>query len=166
MMNSINNVNQSIDTTSPEDTDNKFLTFFCDNQIFGIPIVHVVQIVGMQKITSIPESPDYAKGMINLRGSIIPVIDTRLRLKKPEIQYDERTCIIISNIGELTTGFIVDGVDEVIGVNQDLIIPPPKSSVDTVNQYIIGIVNIQNKLVLIMDIQKLFTPSEIERLRQ
>ncbi len=65
MMNSINNVNQSIDTTSPEDTDNKFLTFFCDNQIFGIPIVHVVQIVGMQKITSIPESPDYAKGMIN-----------------------------------------------------------------------------------------------------
>ena len=104
--------------------------------------------------------------MINLRGSIIPVIDTRLRLKKPEIQYDERTCIIISNIGELTTGFIVDGVDEVIGVNQDLIIPPPKSSVDTVNQYIIGIVNIQNKLVLIMDIQKLFTPSEIERLRQ
>ena len=165
-MASINDVNQFIDTTSPEDTENKLLTFFCDDQLFGISIAHVVQIVGMQEIISNPESLDYAKGIIHLRGSIIPVIDTSLRLKKPETQYGERTCIIISAIGDLTTGFIVDGVDEVISVEKDLIVIPPKSSVDTANQYITGIATIHGKVILIMDIQKLFTSSEIEQIGQ
>ena len=165
-MTSMNDVNQFASTALPEDTADKFLTFFCDNQLFGISIAHVVQIVGMQKITAIPESPDYAKGIINLRGSIIPDIDTSLRLKRPETQYDERTCIIISTIGDLKTGFIVDGVDEVIHIEQGLIMPPPQSTVGITNQYITGITNIHNKTILIMDIQKLFTPSEIEQIRQ
>ena len=165
-MTSINNINQFIDATMPEDTDNKFLTFFCDDQLFGVSIAHVVQIVGMQEITPIPESLDYAKGIINLRDSIIPVIDTRLRLKRPKTQYNERTCIIISTIGDLDMGFIVDGVDEVINSGKDLIIPPTKSTVDIINQYITGIVTLHSKVILIMDIQKLFAPSEIERIRQ
>lgn len=165
-MASINDFNQFIDTTWPEDTENKYLTFFCNDQLFGLSIAHVVQIVGMQEITPIPESLDYAKGIIHLRGSIIPVIDTRLRLKKSETQYDERTCIIISTIGDLTMGFIVDGVDEVINVEKDLIAVPPKSSLDTANRYITGIATIHNKVILIMDIQKLFTASEIEQIEQ
>ncbi|WP_395547504.1 MULTISPECIES: chemotaxis protein CheW [unclassified Lacrimispora] len=159
-------VNQLIDTTSLQDIENKFLTFFCDQQLFGVPISHIVQIVGMQEITSLPESLDYLKGIINLRGSIIPVIDTRLRLKKPEIRYDERTCIIITTIKDITTGFIVDGVDEVINVDPELIVPTPKSTINTENKYITGIATIQNKVILIMDIQKLFTSSEIELIRQ
>lgn len=166
MSTSIQNVNQIISNSSSEDVENKFLTFFCDGQLFGVSIAHVVQIVGMQDITHIPESLDYMKGIINLRGSIISVIDTRARLKKPEVKYDERTCIIISAIGDLTTGFIVDNVDEVINVDWDSIIAPPESSIDSTNRYITGIVTIHDKVILIMDIQKLFTPSEIERIRQ
>jgi purine-binding chemotaxis protein CheW len=166
MGSSINDVNILIDNTSSEEIENKYLTFFCDEQLFGISIAHVVQIVGMQKITAIPESPDYMKGIINLRGNIIPVIDTRVRLKKHQITYDERTCIIISTIGDLTTGLIVDGVDEVINVEKGVIIPTPKSATDTANQYVSGVVTLGNKTILIMDIQKMFTKSEIEQISQ
>ena len=93
------------------------------------------------------------KGIINHRGSIIPVIDTRARLKKPETAYDERTCIIISTIEDLTTGFIVDSVDEVINVDKNMIIPTLKSATVTANQYATGVVTIGEKTILIMDIQ-------------
>ncbi|MEA5010184.1 MAG: chemotaxis protein CheW [Angelakisella sp.] len=166
MSTSMKDVNQSIDITSSQDTENKFLTFFCEQQLFGVPIAHIVQIVGMQEITPIPETLDCLKGIINMRGCIIPLIDIRLRLKKPEAQYDERTCIIITTIEDLTTGFIVDGVDEVINVAPELILPAPKYAIDTLNEYITGIATIHNKVILIMDIQRLFTPSEIERIRQ
>lgn len=166
MNNSIQNVKQFVDTTSLQDRENKFLTFFCDQQLFGVSISHIVQIVGMQEITSIPETLDYLKGIINLRGCIIPVIDSRLRLKNPEAQYDERSCIIITTIKDRTTGFIVDGVDEVINVDPELIVPTPKSTINTENKYITGIATIHNKVILIMDIQKLFASSEIELIKQ
>jgi len=145
-----------------EDAENKYLTFFCDKQLFGVSIDHIVQIVGMQKISPIPEAPEYEKGVINLRGSIIPVIDTRLRLKKEEKEYDERTCIIISTIGEATTGFIVDGVDEVVSIEEESITPHQNMQSGDGNEYITGIANIGGKIVLVMDIEKLFRGTELK----
>ncbi len=105
-----------------ESLQDKFLTFTCDNQLYAIPINLVIQIIGMQEITEIPDSPPYAKGIINLRGNIIPIIDTRLRFKKPEIPYTHRTCTIIAKINDLSIGFVVDGVEDVETIDFDAIV--------------------------------------------
>lgn len=146
-----------------EDTlKNKYLTFFTDNQLFGIPIADVVQIVGMQDITTVPEFPSYAKGVINLRGSIIPIIDVRLRLKKEEITYNERTCIIVTTINDSYIGFIVDSVNEVANIQIENISNPPRMGTDYINTYITGIAKLNNGIVLLMDLKKILNDKEIE----
>lgn len=146
-----------------DDMKGKYLTFFTENQLFGIPISDVVQIVAIQEITPIPEFPDYAKGIINLRGNIIAVIDMGLRLHKPETQYNERTCIIVTNINDIDIGFIVGAVDEVTEINDDKISPPPKVSHDKANAYLTGVGKMPTgKVVLLMDTSKVLTEDELE----
>lgn len=140
----------------------KYLTFWTDNQLFGIPICDVVQIIGNQEITSIPDSPHYAKGVINLRGNIIPVIDVRLRFGKEEAEYDDKTCIIVSKIEENYIGFIVDSVDEVTTIDDSEISPPPKMSKDRTNAYLTGIGKIENKVVMLLDASKILNQDEFE----
>ena len=146
-----------------EDTlKDKYLTFYTDNQqLFGILISEVVQIVGMQEITAVPEFPSYAKGVINLRGNIIPIIDVRLRLKKEEIEYNERTCIIVTNINDSYIGFIVDSVNEVTNIYNDNISNPPKMGTDYINTYITGIAKLNNNIVLLIDLKKILNEKEI-----
>lgn len=137
----------------------KFLTFWTDNQLFGISIADVVQIVGVQEITQVPEFPEYAKGIINLRGHIIPVLDMRLRLHKEEVPYNERTCIIVINIKENLLGLIVDAVDEVTKIQSQDISNPPKMSRDVTNTYLQGIAKLENKVVLLLDTEKILNNS-------
>lgn len=144
--------------------EGRYLTFWIDKQIFGISIQDVVQIIGMQEIYPVPEYPDYAKGFINLRDVIIPVIDVRIRLKKSEKEYDERTCIIVTNINESSVGFIVDEVDEVTEISDEMFSQPPKLINERVNIYLKGIGKIANKVVLIMNTAKLLSDDEIETL--
>lgn len=145
-----------------EDTlKDKYLTFYTDKQLFGISIADVVQIVGMQDITSVPEFPSYAKGVINLRGTIIPIIDVRLRLKKEEITYNERTCIIVTNINGAYIGFIVDSVNEVINIYKDNISNPPQMGENYINTYITGIAKLSNNIVLLIDLKKILNEKEL-----
>ncbi|MDW5300106.1 MAG: chemotaxis protein CheW [Sedimentibacter sp.] len=156
-------INIISDENLGEDTlKNKYLTFYTENQLFGIPIADVVQIVGMQDITTVPEFPNYAKGVINLRGTIIPIVDVRLRLKKEEKEYDERTCIIVTNINDSFIGFIVDSVDEVAKIFEDNISNPPKMGSDYINTYITGIAKLDNKIVLLINLKKMLSEKEIE----
>lgn len=148
------------------DTEGQYLTFFSDQQLFGIPIADVVQIVGMQKITEIPEYPAYAKGIINLRSLVIPVIDIRIRLGRPEMGYNDRTCIIVANIQESYFGFIVDEVDEVTHIDPSAISQPPKVSEDTVNRYLTGIAKLEEKIVLLIDPAKILRDEEYAALSQ
>lgn len=141
----------------------KYLTFWTAEQLLGIPISLVVQIVGMQGITPVPEFPAYAKGVINLRGTIIPVIDMRLRLNQPETAYNERTCIIVANIHDAYAGFIVDEVDEVLTIEDDTIAPPPKMA-SAKNSYISGIAKLEKEVALLIDAQRLLGDSELEAL--
>ena len=146
-----------------EDTlKDKYLTFYTDKQLFGILISEVVQIVGIQEITAVPEFPSYAKGVINLRGIIIPIIDVRLRLKKEEIKYNERTCIIVTNINGSHIGFIVDSVNEVTNIYNDNISNPPQMGTDYVNTYITGIAKLNNDIVLLIDLKKILNDKELE----
>jgi len=156
----INNI--EIENFDEDTLKDKYLTFFTDNQLFGIPIADVVQIVGIQEITAVPEFPSFAKGVINLRGIIIPIIDIRLRLKKDEIAYNERTCIIVTNINGSYLGFIVDSVNEVTNIYNENISNPPHMGSDYTNTYITGIAKLNNQIVLIMDLKKILNEKELE----
>lgn len=149
-----------------EETEGKYLTFVTDKQYFGIPIADVVQIIGFQQITAIPEFPSYAKGIIHLRGEIIPVIDIRLRIGKGEIPYTDRTCIIITNIHGHYFGFVVDEVDEVTDIEDDMISNPPRFSAEVVNQYLTGVARRQDKIILLLDPAKILGADEFNALSQ
>lgn len=134
------------------DTYGKYLTFWIDGQLFGIPISVVMQIVGVQPITEIPEFPHYAKGIVNLRDSIIPVVDVRLRLNKMEAEYNDRTCIIVVSSHDKQYGLIVDEVEEVINIDDANIAQPPRMSASgTDDQFLTGIAQDENHIRLLVD---------------
>jgi len=139
-----------------EDTQkDKYLIFTIDKEKYGIEIKYVIEIIGIQNITKIPELDDYKKGIISLRGKIIPVVDVRLRFKKPMMEYDDRTCIIVVDVGELTVGLIVDRVSEVVNISEDQVALPPSTSMNTRNKYIKGIGKIGEGVRLLIDCNKL-----------
>jgi purine-binding chemotaxis protein CheW len=138
----------------------RFLTFAVGEEIFGIEIRYVTEIIGMQPINCLPEVPEYVKGIINLRGKIIPVIDMRLKLKKEELGYTDRTCIVVVETGESTAGLIVDSVAEVMVVQDQDIVPPPDVQSETGNRYISGIGKAGDKVILFLDCEKLFSCEE------
>lgn len=142
-----------------EDTQNeKYLTFALDNESYGISINNVVEIIGMQPITLVPELPSYIKGIINLRGKVIPVMDVRLRFRKEFRDYNDRTCIIVVDINGLGIGLIVDSVSEVLVISEQDIVPPP--NLNKTNKYIRGIGKIGSEVKLILDCDKLISDDE------
>lgn len=151
----------NIDTSELE---GKYLTFWTDEQLYGIPIADVVQIVQFQEITSIPESLDYMKGIINLRGSIIPVVDVRIRFGKEPITYTERTCIIVTSLRDLLIGFIVDGVNEVTDIDPANISEPPSVSRAAQNVFLTGIGKTPKGVTLLLDINKLLNEDDMSLL--
>lgn len=161
-----NTLNMQFDTTDTSEMDGKYLTFWTDNQLFAVPIADVVQIVGVQTITEIPEFPYYAKGIINLRGSIIPIIDVRVRFGKPEVPYNEHTCIIVANIRDTLIGFIVEGVDEVTAIEDEEIAPPPTFSGDRQSEYLTGVGKHDNRVILLLDTQKILSDEQMQSFAQ
>ncbi|NLM50895.1 MAG: purine-binding chemotaxis protein CheW [Clostridiaceae bacterium] len=148
--------------------EDRYLTFFLDKDIYGIEIKYINEIIGMQKITKIPEVPHYAKGVINLRGKIVPVIDLRLKFKKEEIEYNDRTCIIIVSVEDLLVGLIVDNVDEVAKIPKENIAAPPDYKVGFHNRYIKGIGKTEDTdtVKLLLDCEKILTDDEFEEISQ
>lgn len=119
-----------------EDTQKgKFLTFLLGKEVYAIEIKFVIEIIGIQPITELPESPAYVKGIINLRGKIIPVMDVRLRFKKKPVEYNDRTCIIVVEVQDISVGLIVDNVSEVLSITDEDIVPPPDMNKRTENKY-------------------------------
>lgn len=153
---------------SEEDTQkDKYLIFSIGNECYGIDIKYVTEIIGIEPITAVPELPNYIKGVINLRGKIIPVMDVRLRFKKEQKEYDDRTCIVVVEIGNINIGLIIDRVLEVVNIDESNISPPPKinSNKDNANKYIKGIGKIQNEVRLLIDCHKLLEEDEIEEIK-
>lgn len=160
------NLNQ-VEMEENEDTQHgRFLTFALGTEIFGIEIRFVTEIVGMQPITSLPEAPAYMKGIINLRGKIIPVIDIRLKFKKEPKEYDDRTCIIVIDLSDVTVGLIVDHVAEVLMIEDGNIAPPPDQKAGLQNRYLAGIGKVGNDVKLLLSCERLFKDDEIELIRE
>jgi purine-binding chemotaxis protein CheW len=148
-----------------EDTQKgKFLTFALGKEVYGIEIRYVTEIIGIQPITEVPEVPDYVKGIINLRGKIIPVIDVRLKFRKNALEYNDRTCIIVIDIHNVSVGLIVDNVAEVLSIPEDGIVPPPDIKTGFHNRYIKGIGKVGNDVKLLLECEKLLSEDEAETL--
>jgi len=146
-----------------EDTQKgKFLTFVLGNESYGIGIEFVTEIIGILPITEIPELPQYIRGIINLRGKIIPVMDVRLRFKKELKEYNERTCIVVIDIMDNSVGLIVDSVAEVTNIAEQDIVPPPSLNTGFSNRYIKGIGKVGNEVKLILECEKLLSKDELE----
>lgn len=148
-----------------EDTQkDKFLTFSLGSEIYGLDIKYVTEIIGIQEITEVPELPEYIGGIINLRGNIIPVMDVRLRFKKPVRQYNDRTCIVVVDIKDVSVGLIVDAVSEVITILEQDIAAPPEMGSSHKNRYIRGIGKVGSEVNLLLDAGKLLSNDEIEEI--
>lgn len=152
------------DMLDQEDTQKgKYLTFALNNELYGIEIRHVTEIIGIQQIVEVPEQPDYFKGIINLRGKIIPVMDVRIRFKKENKEYNDRTCIIVIDIRGTAVGLIVDNVSEVLTIPAEEIVPPPEVT-KTGNKFINGIGKVGDEVKLLLNCDKLLYDEDVERI--
>jgi purine-binding chemotaxis protein CheW len=167
-MEKINNQieNDLLMVSEDEDTlENRFMIFVLDKEDYGISIKNVIEIVEMQKIIDVPDMPHYIKGIINLRGKIIPIMDLRLRFNIAAKEYDDRTCIIITNIEDYRVGLIVDRVEEVIEIAENNIEPPPKFKTGKGEiSYISGLGKVGEKVKIILDVAKLLDQVDLEQI--
>jgi purine-binding chemotaxis protein CheW len=147
------------------DMDAKYLTFSLEDEEYGIGILKIKEIIGMMPITTVPQTPDFVKGVINLRGKVIPVIDLRLRFKMEAIDYTERTCIIVVEIegqtGTVQIGIVVDSVSEVLNIKGNNIEETPTFGTRLNTEYILGMAKIEGGVKILLDIDKVLNTDEI-----
>ncbi|MCK5153461.1 MAG: purine-binding chemotaxis protein CheW [Spirochaetales bacterium] len=147
-----------LDDDDLDTQNNKYLLFHLGKEEYGIDIARVTAIEELPKITNIPDMPEYVKGVINLRGKVIPAVDLRLRFGLMEREYDNRTCIIIVRVEENTLGFIVDTVSEVHDIQDSNIEPPPSfKNASGHNQYIAGLAKQGEEVKIILDVEKIIS---------
>jgi purine-binding chemotaxis protein CheW len=148
-----------------EDTQKgKYLTFSVDEETFGIEIIYVIEIIGLQKITRLPEVPKYVKGMINLRGNTLPVIDVRLKFGMEKKEYTDRTCIIVTSFADELFGFIVDNVDEVLEIPEDAINISRKTDFSIRNDYIKALGKVKDNIIILLDIERIISQSDLKQI--
>jgi len=146
----------------------KYLTFGLGAEEFAVPVLCVREIMGIQEITAVPHTPHYVKGVINLRGKVIPVVDLRLKFGLPEAEYTQRTSIIVAQIAgagrKLLIGIIVDGVSEVLTLQANDIEDTPDFGAGVQLPYILGMAKIKGKVKILLDINLVFSPQEAQGL--
>ena len=163
----LNKLNDAIEQVTLENEDtlkNMYLTFRLGNEDYGIEIRYVTEIVGLQKITEVPDMPSFVKGVVNLRGQVIPVIDMRLRFHMQSRDYDERTCIIVVNVGGSQVGLVVDTVNEVRNIGDEQISPPPKTAGADSARYIQGMGKVGEAVIILLEGRQLLHENEVASL--
>jgi purine-binding chemotaxis protein CheW len=146
----------------------KYLTFTLENEEYGIGILKVKEIIGMMSITSVPRTPEFVKGVINLRGKVIPVLDLRLKFNMGEIPYTDRTCIIVVEIDSDSTtvliGIVVDAVSEVLNIKESNIEDTPTFGTNLNTDYILGMAKTEGSVKILLDIDKVLNQQEISQI--
>jgi purine-binding chemotaxis protein CheW len=155
-------------TIEPSEIAGKYLTFNLMEEHYGVSVEWILQIIAIPEITKIPKTPYFVKGVINLRGKIIPVLDLRLKFNLPEQVYDDRTSIIVIQIktsnDDVFIGIIVDKVLEVIDINKDEIEKTPTFGVDFDSGFILGMAKVKNKVISLLNVEKILTNSELNQI--
>ncbi len=144
----------------------RYLTFFLGEEQYGIAIDRVKEIIAIMKVTNVPKTPEYMRGVINLRGSIIPVVDTRLRFGMETIEEDMHTAIVIVEVDKVNIGFIVDRVEEVASIDSAALSEPPKFGNNIDTDFICSMAQMDENVVMILDVLKLFAADELISLEQ
>jgi purine-binding chemotaxis protein CheW len=148
-----------------EDTlKGRYLTFRVEDEEYGIEILYVIEIVGVQDITKVPNMPHYVRGVINLRGQVIPVIDVRDRFGMPSRDYDARTCVIVVRIDDVMVGMVVDTVNEVREIPASSISEPPKVGGAQAQDFIKSMGRVGENVLILLDVMKLIGKEEMESL--
>ncbi len=141
-----------------EEVEDRHLLFNIDDMVYGASLTLVLDIIQVQRITRLPFTPDYVKGIINLRGKVVPVVDARLKLGLPDVEPTDQTCIIVVNIENNHIGLVVDSVTEVVDMKDaKLSTPPNNSSTGSSNKYLNSITEINNYIVLNLDFTRFFS---------
>ena len=165
-------INETIDQSAQviQERDGKYLTFSLSGEEYGISILKIKEIIGMMPITTVPQTPEFVKGVINLRGKVIPVIDLRLRFMMEGIDYTERTCIIVVEIegasGTVMIGIVVDSVSEVLNIKSEDIEDTPAFGTRLNTEYILGMAKIEGSVKILLDINSVLSSGEINILEQ
>ena len=152
------------------DREGKYLTFNMVNEEYGIGILKIKEIIGMMPVTPVPQTPEYVKGVINLRGKLIPVVDLRLRFSIEEIEYTDRTCIIVVEItgqsGTVRIGIVVDSVSEVLNIKGEDIEDTPSFGAKLNTEYILGMAKMEGGVKILLDIDRVLNAEEIGAVRE
>jgi len=155
---------------SMADREGKYLTFSMAEEEYGIGILKIKEIIGMMPITTVPRTPGFVKGVINLRGKVIPVIDLRLRFEMEVIDYTERTCIIVVEVegdsGVVMIGIVVDAVSEVLNIRADDIEDTPTFGTKLNTDYILGMAKMDGGVKILLDIDRVLSVDEIQQLEK
>ncbi len=159
-----NQLLEEIDIENEDTQKDKYLTFHLAEEDYGIEIRYVMEIIGIQKITEVPDMPMFVKGVINLRGKVIPVMDVRLRFNMEGREYDDRTCIVVVRINDHEVGLVVDEVSEVADIPEKHVEPPPRASRAGGSDYIQGIGKINEEVKILLNVNKLLFDEEMEQM--
>lgn len=141
--------------------NSEFLVFSLGDEEYAIDILKVQEITGYENVTRIPNAPDFIKGVANLRGVIVPIIDLRIRFQLDRAEYDEHTVVIVVNVAERVMGMVVDGVSDVMSLKPDQIRPAPEFGVSMPVDYLSGLGNLEDRMLVLVDVEKLLTSEEM-----
>jgi purine-binding chemotaxis protein CheW len=151
-----------------DDRGGKYLVFHLGREEFGIRVLKVREIMGIQDITAVPQTPAHVKGVINLRGKVIPVVDLRLKFGLPEQEYTQRTCIIVVQVrgeaGPMLMGIVVDGVAEVLNLAVADIEDTPDFGEGTATPYLLGLAKVKGKVKILLEIDRVLTSQDLHAL--
>jgi purine-binding chemotaxis protein CheW len=158
-----NAMNQEVSARG--EREGRYLTFTLAKEEYGVDIMKVKEIIGMMKITAVPRTPAFIKGVINLRGKVIPVVDLRLKFGMESTDYTENTCTIVTEIekgsGRILVGIVVDSVSEVLQVNREDIDETPTFGVDVDMNFILGMAKIGDNLKILLDIDRVLSAEDV-----
>ena len=148
------------------DIEGKFLTFVLGEEIYGIEILKASEIIGLMDITTVPQTPDYMKGVINLRGKVIPVIDLRKKFSMQEGVHTQETCVIVVEVNSSSIGLIVDSVSEVSDITGEEIENAPSFGQGIDTSFIMGLGKVKDKIIILLDIDTVLSTEELEMVEE
>jgi purine-binding chemotaxis protein CheW len=160
---------ENVNSAQADSRAGKYLTFQLANEEFGVRVLKVREIMGLQEITAVPQTPAHIKGVINLRGKVVPVVDLRLKFGLAAAEYTQRTCIIVTQVqgdsGPVLMGIIVDGVSEVLNLTGAEIEDTPDFGEEIAGHYLLGLAKVKGKVKILLDIDRVLSAQELHGLR-
>jgi len=144
-----------------EPTGQEFLVFTLGNEEYGIDILKVQEIRGYDQVTRIANTPDFIKGVTNLRGVIVPIVDLRVKFSQQDVEYNDNTVVIVLNLGQRVVGIVVDGVSDVLSLASDQIRPAPEFAVTLSTEYLTGLGALGDRMLILVNIEKLLNSDEM-----